>query len=398
MRQRPLAVVLGDLDLVSALGMAGIRCMAVAPPTDPVRHSRFVVGSIDPGEGGGGEHLVDRLVRFAQTQPSRPVLFYQTDADLLLASRYRDRLHEAYRFTVPDADLVENLVDKARFRELADKLGLPVPSTEVLRPAEDPTQSAALRYPLLLKPLTRADLTSLDLPGKAVAVHSAVELLRVWEEARTVGVELLAQQLVPGPETAVESYHAYVDDHARVVAEFTGAKVRTRPTTFGYSTALRITEAADVAEAGRALVDSLRFRGVLKADLKRDERGTLHLLEVNPRFIQWHHLGAAAGVNLPALVYADLTGQAGTSVPQARAGHTWCQVGGDRRAAADQGVSLIAWLSWLLRTSARAEGRWTDPMPVLRGVLLPKLGLSGPRRSRGGSDSSEPDAAGGALE
>ena len=36
--------------------------------------------------------------------------------------------------------------------------------------------------------------------------------------------------------------------------------------------------------------------------------GRLHLLEVNPRFNLWHHPAAVAGVNLPALVHADLTG------------------------------------------------------------------------------------------
>lgn len=378
MRRHPLAVVLGDLDLVSALGMAGIRCIAVAPPEDLVRHSRFVVGSIEPGDRADSAQLVDRLMRFAHSQPYRPILFYQSDEDLLLASRYRDDLRQGYRYVVPDRELVEDLVDKAQFRGLAEALGLPVPSTRVLGLGEDPSESLDLPCPLVVKPLTRSGLGRLPFSGKAIVVDSRAELRRVWGEARALGVELVAQELVPGPETAVESYHAYADETGRVVAEFTGVKVRTRPTTFGFSTALRITAAPDVAEAGHALVDSLRFRGVLKADYKRDEQGQLHLLEVNPRFSLWHHLGAAAGVNIPALVYADLTGQGRKSPARAQVGRTWCQVGGDRRAASDQGVSMVAWLRWLLRTSARAEGRWTDPMPVLRGLLLPKLGLSRP--------------------
>ena len=55
------------------------------------------------------------------------------------------------------------------------------------------------------------------------------------------------------------------------------------------------------------VVARLGFRGVIKLDFKEDERdGCLYLLEANPRFNLWHHPGAIAGVNLPALVYSDL--------------------------------------------------------------------------------------------
>jgi D-aspartate ligase len=46
----------------------------------------------------------------------------------------------------------------------------------------------------------------------------------------------------------------------------------------------------------------LGVRGVAKLDIKRDDRGRLHLLEINPRSNLWHDPGAVAGVNLPAMV------------------------------------------------------------------------------------------------
>ena len=56
-------------------------------------------------------------------------------------------------------------------------------------------------------------------------------------------------------------------------------------------------------ELGRTLVQRLGLRGVAKFDFKRAADGRLFLLEVNPRFNLWHHPGALAGVNLPALVF-----------------------------------------------------------------------------------------------
>ena len=52
------------------------------------------------------------------------------------------------------------------------------------------------------------------------------------------------------------------------------------------------------------MLERLAFVGVVKLDYKRDPRtGRFYLLEVNPRFNLWNHLGAAAGVNLPLLAY-----------------------------------------------------------------------------------------------
>ena len=46
-------------------------------------------------------------------------------------------------------------------------------------------------------------------------------------------MEVLAQELIPGPETCIESYHVYVDGEGEVVGQFTGKKIRTYPERFG---------------------------------------------------------------------------------------------------------------------------------------------------------------------
>src|SRR5439155_95698 len=122
-------------------------------------------------------------------------------------------------------------------------------------------------------------------------------------------------------------------------AEFTGRKIRTHPTQHGHSTALEITDAGDVAALGRDLVHRVGLRGVAKLDFKRGPDGRLHLLEINPRFTLWHHPAALAGVNVPLLVYGDLTGASRPPLLKARAcvralgraGHTVFVAGVGRR-------------------------------------------------------------------
>ena len=149
------------------------------------------------------------------------------------------------------------------------------------------------------------------------------------------------------------------------MAEFTGRKIRTYPLEYGYSTSLVITDATDVAELGRDLVKRLNLRGVAKFDFKRGPGGKLRLLEVNPRFNLWHYLGAVAGVNLPALVYADLVGQLRPRISEARPGVRWCHIQKDLMAARTSGVRLSTWLSWILRCEAKYEFAWDDPLPFV---------------------------------
>jgi D-aspartate ligase len=167
----------------------------------------------------------------------------------------------------------------------------------------------------------------------------------------------------------VESYHTYVDQRGEVVAEFTGRKIRTLPASFGHSTAIEITDTPDVEVLGRKLIRELGLQGVAKLDFKRGPDGILYLLEVNARFSLWHHPGAIAGVNVPALVYGDLVGWSRPAVGRVRAGVRWCRPWKDIFAARASGMPLSKWLPWVLRSEAKNAVAWEDPLPLLAAGL-----------------------------
>jgi D-aspartate ligase len=365
---RALACVMGGMDLVRPLGLAGISCAVVTQPGKPSVYSRFTRTALC-WRDLPDEQLVDALVRFGAGQAVPPVLFYMADLELLLVSRYRNRLRKTLRFAIADPALVEDLVDKVQFQALAERLQLPVPAARRLQPvAGSDFPHLDLRFPIIIKPLTRLEFWHTISRTKAIQVDHTDALRKLWPRLIAGGKDLLAQELVSGPETCVESYHVYVDQQDSVVAEFTGRKIRTYPVSYGYSTALEITDAADVKALGRILVERLNLRGVAKFDFKRGPDGTLHLLEVNPRFNMWHHLGAMAGVNIPALVYSDMNGLPRPTVACARAGTRWCRIWEDARAARAHGLPLFTWLPWALGCDAKSVVAWDDPMPLLGGT------------------------------
>jgi D-aspartate ligase len=369
--EQPVACVLGEIETVRPLALAGIRSAVVAHPGDPARYSRFVdtvIEWIDPWSEP--TKLVDRLLDYARTQHERPVLYYDGDWDLLLVSRYREALAEGFRFVVADPDLVEDLAEKERFQALADRLQLPVPPARRLDFVDGRINGAIdLGFPIILKPLTRQHVTWTPLSSaKAIRFDDQAALEQGLPTLAEQDMTVLVQELIVGPESRIESYHVYVDAQGEIAGEFTGRKIRTYPSGFGYSTALETTDDADVAELGRDITRRLSLRGVAKFDFKRADDGTLFLLEVNPRFSLWHHLGARAGVNLPLLVYRDLLGLPRPAAAPVRPGVRWVSPVRDRLAAREEGLSFLPWLRWTLGCEAKAALAWNDPWPALGAI------------------------------
>jgi predicted ATP-grasp superfamily ATP-dependent carboligase len=360
---------LGEIDLVRALHVGGISSAVAGPPDEPARYSRSAVRTLEPVDTWRhARAAVARLLEFAADQPEPPVLYFDGDWDLLLVSRHRRTLQEGFRFAVADRLLIEALVDKARFQMLAERLGLPVPRGRRLR--AERVADAGLRFPLVAKPLTRHhDVWRPVSRAKAVRLDGP-EALRAWS-ARIAGhdLEVFLQEEIVGPESAIESYHVYVDRDGCVAGEFTGRKLRTYPSRYGYTTALVTTESADVRALGREVVAQLGLRGVAKLDFKRAPGGELVLLEVNPRFNLWHLPGALAGVNLPALVYRDLVGLPRPAPARARAGVRWCSLAHDLTAAREGGMTTIAWMRWVLACEAKSGFAWDDPLPLARAAV-----------------------------
>lgn len=369
--QPPLACVMGDMDLLYPIADAGIRCAVVTRPGVPSLYSRFVRWRLAWNDFSQNlDELVDMLVHFGNAQDEPPVLFYEEDAQLLMVSRFRERLARVFRFVIADAPLVENLVDKAQFQLLATRHELPVPRAHRFRPAELPPGDLQLRFPIILKPLTRLQRWNKSMGlHKALLAEDAAALSALWPRLMALDVDLLAQEFIAGAETQIESYHCYVDDGGGIAGEFTGRKIRTYPSAFGHTTALEITDAADVRRLGRAIAERLGLNGVAKFDFKRDADGRLHLLEINPRFTLWHHAGALAGVNIPAMVYADLTGAARPQAGRVRAGVRWCRPWSDFPAARQTGVPFAQWLAWTWHCEAKSSLSWDDPMPPVRSAL-----------------------------
>jgi predicted ATP-grasp superfamily ATP-dependent carboligase len=324
--------------------------------------------------------------------PGRPVLFYGDDAMLLLVSRNREELARRFRFSLPPAPLVEALVDKMRFADLGRELSLPVPRTVASTEHRTAAQIAgALPPPWILKPFChlgwRTSPAVLGLgvgPVKALHARDEAELALMLERIESFTSDFVVQEHIPGGEEHVYSFHAYLDAGRRPLGHFVGRKIRTYPHRAGVSTYVELADQPELVRIGFEVLARLDYVGVVKLDFKRHPgSGRYYLLEVNPRYSLWNHLGAASGVNLPLLAYRDLAGLPVEPAPPARVGVRWLALADDTRTffrslrPAGE-LTIPAWLASLRGPKVYDVFAWDDVSPFV--MNLARRGGAGARR------------------
>ncbi len=336
------ALVIGRIGLVRSLGRAGIP-VVLARESGSVfeRASRYCRTFLRlPNLDRDPEKAVSELEQFGATQASRPVVFFNGEADVLLFSRYRERLNKYFRILLPDGALLEKLVDKSSFAALSEELDLPTPKTIIPMTPEDCFAAAEqVGYPCIIKPFrqrrwhTDEIIARLGLT-KAILVHNADHLQNLLPLLPPIDGHEMIQEYVPGADSDHYDFHTYIRSDGRIRGTLVGHKLRTYPIHFGQGCYTRYVDEPGVAEVCLRALNRLNYWGVANINIKRHAgTGKIYLLEINPRYSLWCGLDAACGVNMPLLQYADATG---LELPDRRADgnpRRWLWVGNDVKAA-----------------------------------------------------------------
>lgn len=379
---RTPVLLLGGVNLVRTLGLAGIPAIVASPdPQEPAFSSRYCVGRclLPPLDHEGA---VDALVRIgdrlAVTYGRRIPLMYGSDESLELLYRHRERLQRYFLFLLNDPEVAEGLLEKDRFQELGESRGLPVAKT-LAWDGDHGSSLAAFPGPVVVKPRSKVDWHASAMrerlfegeskarifaDGQEAAAHPAVALFRE---------QLAFQEYIPGDDGALWSFHGLADENGVVLASFVGRKLRTFPPDTGESAFIELDQDEELRALGTEVAARLPLKGVFKMDFKRDPRNARwYLFEINARFTLWHYLGAANGVNLMAATYDFLLEGSRPELPsQYRRDYRWLSFALDRRAfGALRARGEIGWAEWLasLATLRNVYSMfsWSDPGPWLR--------------------------------
>lgn len=374
--ERPPVMLLGGMNLVRSLGLAGIPAIVASPePWTPAMASRYCIGRCALPPLSSPEAVAARLLQagdiLAERLGVRVPLFYGDDDYLGIVQQCVTALSRRYLLLLNDPRTARALHSKPRFQALAERRGLPIPRRLDWEALE------RFDAPVLAKPKMKTAWHDSQIHRRLFGGAGKARIFSSGQAARTnTLVQRLAdalqfQEYVPGDDRSLWSFHGFADEQSQVLEWFTGRKIRTNPPLTGDSSYLELAHDDALVAHGREVVSRLRLRGIFKIDFKRHaETGRFYVLEVNARFNLWQYLGAANGVNLAEVAYDYLTRGARPVHKPARSDYRWLCLRLDykayRRLAAEGRLSLPGWIGSLLAARKVYDlFSWRDPLPFL---------------------------------
>jgi len=379
------AVSVGNLNLLRALGRGNFPVIAATSIANEVAFYSKYANDIHriPGPTKTPVEFTQALLELGKDlKDLSPILFYDADADLLCISRNRSKFNDYFRFNMPPHEIIEKLVDKARFIDYANKYKLPIPNAKVIGFENDSykVSSDIFSLPVIVKPVTRIDWFDSPLAkafgkgGKAILVHDKNELEQIVKISVDYQVGIVIQELITGDESQILSYHSYISKTGSILGEYTGKKYRTFPNHFGMSTCVEVCENQEIIDAGRGIIEKTELVGIVKIDFKKDPlTGKLYLLEINPRFNIWNYPGAVSGVNLPVIAYCDIVDEKPNFPIKVNKNIKWIDAARDRQMYKEIGRGYEfyynSWLKNLNNSTVYTIWAWNDPVPYFWCIL-----------------------------
>jgi D-aspartate ligase len=317
-----------------------------------------------------------KLSNAIERLPSPTVLMPCSDAWVSAVAALPDVIRRRHPASVAPVDAIEILVDKNRFRETLKRLGLPHPTTQILRSESDLTAVPdSMLKSSFLKPVSSQEFFA-RFGVKAFRIASRSEAVARLASTVGAGLAMMLQEYIPGPPTNHYFIDGFVDRNGVVRARFARRRLRMSPPDFGNSTLM---ESVAVSEAGSAagtldtLFASLRYRGIFSAEFKRDERdGAFNLIEVNARPWWYVEFAARCGVNVCELAVSDALGESVSTISRYAVGRRcvfpYYDLDAVRAEVSAGRLSLgAAARSWL--GAYQPVFRWSDPLPAMSEIV-----------------------------
>jgi D-aspartate ligase len=317
----PLAVVAGayttGIRLMRTLARRGVKTCCIDSIRDqPGFHTVYGPAYECPNPDTEPSRWVDFMRDLARKLGSKPVLIPSADVYVTAIAAHAGELQEHFTFCHSAMAVQGLLATKRKQYDIAGNHGLPVPRTQFVKSlAELNAFAATARYPCLLKPIHGREWENLPETHplwylKLVVVNSAAEFEAQYRVAAEVNPELVAQEIIEGPDTAKFVYLSCYGLDGRRLGSCVVREIRTTPIGFGSASVVEPAFEPKVDALCDGFLQAAGYAGLCEIEVKRDSRdGEVKMIEANPRYSITADAAPYAGVDLGWLHYLDLIGQ-----------------------------------------------------------------------------------------
>ncbi|MDO4912461.1 MAG: carboxylate--amine ligase [Lactobacillus sp.] len=221
------------------------------------------------------------------------ILISCSDGYSELLAKHKEELSEVFVVPYIELDLLQKLISKEGFYEIAEEYGLPYPKTKIV--TEESYHSGEylnlpFDYPIELKPEDPVVWYQTHFEGrkKVYTLHDEAELKDVCEKIYTHGYDkdLILQEFIPGDDSNMRVLNAYVDKNHQVKMMCLGHPLLEDPTpsSIGNYMAIMPEFNQELYETVQAFLEKLNYVGMANFDLKYDQRdGKFKFFEINLR-------------------------------------------------------------------------------------------------------------------
>lgn len=290
-------------------------------------HSRLVKAAVENPRLEEDSVFTAALIALAEAHPDRTCLLIScADGYTMQLARCREALAPYYKFACPDPATVRSLGTKEGFARVCTEHGLRTPRSVTL-PCGERVPELPFAGPVVVKPADSPAYWNCRFAGKrkVYLTQDAAELAAVVDTVRQGGYagDLLLQEYIPGPDTALGVVNAYCAKDGSVPWMVQGQVLLQERTPEGIGNyAAILTEPArqDTAllVALAVLLRRSGWRGYANFDFKYDRSGEPVLFEMNPRQGRASYFCTAAGASLALPPVEDLVQQDAVTLPMLR--------------------------------------------------------------------------------
>ncbi len=309
------AIVIG-IDSLQGLQTArilhghGIEITAIAKdPGHPYCRTRVPTKILSTDTGS--DELVSTLSAIDTGGDDPPVLVPCQDQSVAVVSRRRDDLADRFRFNLPPADVVDQLMAKPSFIRHAQQIGLTLPPSLLVADNQDLKRATKeIEPPYVFKPAVRTARWDAKTRRKVYIVDQPDQLRALYATHREDAESFVVQSLIPGDDSTLHSFNGYFDRSGTPLATFTARKLRQWPPGAGSSSSGEEVDDEELRTMALKLFSSVPYRGLAYLETKRDPRtGTHYAIEANvARPTGRSAIAEAGGVELLLTMFNDIVG------------------------------------------------------------------------------------------
>jgi len=318
------------------------------------------------------EHNIEVLKRFLKKlekqSESNAIIFPGSDLFCLSLSELES---ENYHVLLPNKEIVDTLINKKRFYQSLAKRNMPHPTTHFPKNPDDvENMRKKVSYPVYIRP-SISQVFDERFHQKGFVAKSEEEMARYYKLALRHNVEVMVQEIIPGPATNLFGVNGYFDKESNPHGLFVYRRLREWPHKFGNNSLIESVSTPSTSSLKDVVTDylrNLRYHGLIDAEFKKDPRdGVFKLLEINARCWWQNSFPTKCGINLVFMAYLDAISEKMDYTENYDVGLKWLYFLSDFRSSIkmlrNKETTVREWISSFRGVKDHAFFSLDDPLP-----------------------------------